>query len=195
MMNGKSFEFLVLHLRKSDAALALILSAAVFVGRFADLIRFEEYDLRNSLIRINLGGQRRGVGKLERHIAFPFRFKRRDVYQDPTPCIRTLAEANSQNVPGDAKVFDRARERKTVWRNQYRFGFNIHEILLIEFLRIDYRAVDVGEEFEFIGAANVVTIARRAVRNDLSAIYFLHLARFKRIDHSELARHFPDPFI
>ena len=37
---------------------------------------------------------------------------------------------------------------------------------LQEFLRIHDGAIDISEEFEFVGAANVVAVARRAVGND-----------------------------
>ncbi len=145
------------------AALTLVFSAAIFVRGFADFVRLEKYDLRYALIRIDLRRQGRGVGKLERNEPFPFRFKGCDIYQDSASRVSTFAETHGQDVPGDAKVFHRARKRKTVWRNQYRIGFHIDEILRIKLFRINDRAVDVGEELEFIGAADVVTVARRSV--------------------------------
>src|SRR6266404_7649460 len=107
------------ELGKCHSPLALVFSASVFVGRLADLVRLEKYDLRYSLVRIDFGRQRRGVGKLERHKPFPLRFKGSDVHQDSASCVCTFAETHGQDVPGNAKIFDRTRQRKAVWRNQY----------------------------------------------------------------------------
>src|ERR1700682_3876486 len=109
----------VLQSRQCHAALTLVFSASVFVRGFADFVRLEKYDLRYSLIRIDLGRQRRGVGKLERHITFPFRFEGSDIHQDSASRVGALAETHGQYVSGDAKVFNRPGEGKTVWRNQH----------------------------------------------------------------------------
>ena len=89
----------VLDLRQRDALLTLVLPAAIAVGSLADVIRvgLEEDHLRDSLIGVNLGRQRRGVGKFERDEAFPFRLERRDVDDDAATRIRRLAQTNPRN--------------------------------------------------------------------------------------------------
>src|SRR6185503_12180810 len=102
----------------------------------------------------------------ESDVAFPLRFKRCDVHQNPATRISAFSETDREHVARDAEVFNSARQRETVWRNDYRLAFNVDEVLLVKLFRIDDGAVDVGEEFELVGAANVVTIARRSIRND-----------------------------
>jgi hypothetical protein len=71
-----------LQLRQRDAALALVLAAAILVRGLANLVRFEEHNLGDALVCVDLRGQRSCVGKLERHVTFPFRFESRHVYQN-----------------------------------------------------------------------------------------------------------------
>ena len=65
-----------------DAPLALVLAAAVLVRGLADLVRLEEDHLRDALVGVDLGRQRRGVRELERHVALPLRLERRHVDDD-----------------------------------------------------------------------------------------------------------------
>src|SRR5262249_41990362 len=90
---------------------------------------------------------------------------------------------------------DRARKGKTIGWNDYRIAFDVDEILLVKLFRIDNGAVDVCEELEFVRATNVVTITRRAVRDDTLAVNLFYLTRFVRLDHAVLAGHHADPFI
>src|SRR5579859_4584174 len=66
-----------LDFRERDALLALVLAAAIAVGGLADLVGLEEDDLRDALVRVDLRRQRRRVGELQRHVAFPLRLERR----------------------------------------------------------------------------------------------------------------------
>ena len=59
----------------------------------------------------------------------------------------------------------------------------VDEVFLVKLFWIDDRAVDVGEEFELVGAANVVAVTRRSVRNDSLAVNFFDLAGLVRLDH------------
>jgi len=59
--------------RKRDAALSLVLSAAVGVRNLTFLVGFEEEHLGDALIGVDLGGQGRGVGELQGHVALPLR--------------------------------------------------------------------------------------------------------------------------
>ncbi|MPN47200.1 hypothetical protein SDC9_194801 [bioreactor metagenome] len=55
--------------------------------------------------------------------------------------------------------------------------------------------MDIREDLEFAGAADVVAIARGAVADDLLAVDLAHLARLERLDHAVLLRHLTDPFV
>src|SRR4029453_9061548 len=58
-----------LHLGEGEALLGLVLPFLVRVGRLADLVALEEEHLRDPLVRVDLGGQRRRVRDLEGHDA------------------------------------------------------------------------------------------------------------------------------
>src|SRR5262245_54593291 len=79
---------------KSDADLALVFAALVFVGDLGFFFAAEEKDLRDAFVRIDLRGQRRGVRDLERHVAFPLRLERRDVGDDPAARVRRFADGD-----------------------------------------------------------------------------------------------------
>src|SRR2546422_6238151 len=57
--------------RQDDPLLALVLPLPVRVGRLAGHVGFEEKHLRDTLVRIDLGGQGRGIADLERQVALP----------------------------------------------------------------------------------------------------------------------------
>jgi hypothetical protein len=60
---------------------------------------------------------------------------------------------------------------------------------------VDDRRIDVGEDLEFVRAADVVAVARGPVRNHLPPAHFLHLARLERLDQAVLGRHPADPAV
>src|SRR6185369_15685351 len=183
-----------LHLRQRHAALSLVFAAAIFVRGFADFVGFEEDHLGDALVGVDLCGQWRGVGELERYVAFPFRFEWGDVYKNSAACISALAETDREDIARDPEVFNCAREGETVRWNDYRLTFEIDEVVLVKLFRIDDRAVDVCEEFELVSTTNVVAITRRAIRNDSLAIDYFNLAGFVWLDHSVLRGHSADPF-
>src|SRR5215470_6341237 len=55
--------------REDDPLLALVLPLPIRIGRLAGLVRFEEEDLGDPFVGVNLGRQRRGVADLERHVS------------------------------------------------------------------------------------------------------------------------------
>ena len=58
-----------------------------------------------------------------------------------------------------------------------------------KFFGIDHGVVDVREDLELVGDADVVAVRRQPVRDDAGA----HLAILERLDHAVLARHLLDP--
>jgi len=62
--------------------LPLVLPSPVFIGGYAYFVSFEEYDLGNAFVGIDFGGKRCLIGELEYDVVFPFRFERRDIYDD-----------------------------------------------------------------------------------------------------------------
>src|SRR5450756_1229810 len=129
------------------------------------------------------------------HIAFPLRLERCDVDDDAAARISGLAQADGQYTAWDAEIFDGTRQRKRIGRDDAVIGSYLDEGIWIEILRIDDGAVDVGEQLEFVGAANIVTIAGCAIRYDALAVDLLHLIRLERFDHFVLLRHAAYPFV
>src|SRR6266550_1394741 len=80
-----------LELRQNNPLLRLVLPLPIRVTYFAHFIGLEENNLAQPLIGVNACRQRSRVRYLQRHEAFPFRLKRRDVYDDPTACVSRFA--------------------------------------------------------------------------------------------------------
>ncbi len=175
--------------------LPLVLAAAILVADFADFIALEEQHLCAALTRVNLGGQRRGVGELQRHITFPLGLERCDVDDDAAAGIGALAQADGEHIARNAEVLHRPRQREAVGRDDAHVATKIDKGLFIEILRIDDGAVDVGEDFEFVGATDVVAVARRAIADDAVSIDLAHLRGLERLDHRRVLRHAADPLI
>ncbi len=68
---------------------------------------------------------------------------------------------------------------------------NADERALVEVLGIDDGAVDVGEDLEFVGDAQVVAVGREPEGDDAFADLLLR----EGIDHIVLGGHFADPAV
>src|SRR5678815_3214605 len=86
------------QLRQHDAFLRLVFAFAIFLADFADFVGFEEEDLAQSFVGVDLCGKRRRVGDYERNEAFPLGFEGGDVYDDPAAGIGRLADADGQHL-------------------------------------------------------------------------------------------------
>jgi hypothetical protein len=177
------------------APLAHVLPAAILVRDLADLVGLEEDHLRHTLVRIDLGGQRRGVGELERHVPFPLGFEWRDVDDDPAARIGRFAEAHRQHVTRDAEILDRPGKRERIRRDDADLAREVHERTAVKILRIDDGRVDVREDLELRGAAHVVAVARGAVGNDALAVRDANLAGLEGLDHAVALGHAADPAV
>src|SRR5580765_7554796 len=180
---------------QSHAVLALILAVAIFIRRFTNLVALKEQHLRAAFAGIDPGRQRRGIGELQRNIAFPLRLERCDVDDDAATRVGRFAETDRQYVAWNAEVLHRARQRERIRRNDADIALEIDEGFFIEIFWIDDGRIDIGENLEFIGTANIVAIRRRTVRHDFPAVGLAHLARLERLDHALLLRHTAYPFI
>src|SRR6267143_5722486 len=98
-------------------------------------------------------------------------------------------------MSGYAEVFDSACESEAVGRYDHETGLHIHEILFIKRLRVNYGAVNVSEQLEFVRAPDVVSVTRRPVGHNTASIDLFYLVRFEGINHPELIRHSPDPAV
>src|SRR6185436_16433914 len=67
-VSAKSAPAVESDLRQRHPMLPLVLAATVLVRRLADFVGLEEDHLRDALVRIDLGGQRRRVRELERDV-------------------------------------------------------------------------------------------------------------------------------
>ena len=70
-------------------------------------------------------------------------------------------------------------------------GLDVDERPRVEVLRVDHGVVDVGEDLELVGDADVVAVRRQPVRHDALA----DLTVLERLDHAVLERHLPDPAV
>jgi hypothetical protein len=153
-----------LEVRQHDAFLPLIFSVLVLVADLADLVGLEEQDLAEAFVGVDARGQRRGVGDLEGDEAFPLRLKRRDVDDDAAARVGRLADADGQHVARNLEVLHRARQGKRVGRHDADIGLHGDEGALVELLGIDDGAVDVGEDLELVGDAQVVSVGLESRR-------------------------------
>ena len=81
------------------------------------------------------------------------------------------------------------RQGERIGRDDADVRLDVDERLRVEVLRIDDGVVDVGEDLELVGDADVVAVRRHAVRDDAGA----RLALDERLDHPVLERHALDP--
>jgi hypothetical protein len=100
------------QLGEDDAGLGLVFAFFVFVGDFTLFVGFEEQDLAEALVGVNLCGQRCGVADLEGDEAFPFGLERGDVDDDAAAGVGGFAEADREHVARNAEILYRARQRE-----------------------------------------------------------------------------------
>ena len=147
-----------LQLRQRHPALAHIFARAVSIARLARLIAFEEEELACAFIGVNLCRQRRGVGKFQRHMAFPARLKRGDIHDDAAARIGRFAKADHQHIFGHAEIFHRARQCEGIGRDDANIRLAVDEVFGIELFGIDDGAVDIGEDFELWRDPRVIAV-------------------------------------
>lgn len=184
-----------LRLGQGNAGLPHVFAVAVFIRSFAHFVALEEEDLRHAFAGIDFGGQRRGVGEFQRYIAFPFRLERGHVHDNAAARVGGFAQAHGEHVARDAEIFHRARQREGIGRDDAAVVFHGHEVFRVEVFRIDDGAVDVGEDFEFVGAADVVAVAGCAVGNNAPAVLLFNLLGLERLDHAMLFGHAAYPLV
>jgi hypothetical protein len=93
----------------------------------------------------------------------PAGLQRGDVHDDPAARIGRFAKADHQHVLGHAEIFDGPRQGEAVRRDDADVGLAIDETVRSEVLRVDGRAVDVGEDLEFVGDPRVIAVGRQAI--------------------------------
>src|ERR1700730_98203 len=112
-----------------------------------------------------------------------------------TPCVRRFSDSYNQNAARNPEEFHGPRKGERIRRNDAHVTLEVHERFLVETLRIDDGGIDVGEDLDLVGAANVVPVARRAVGYDLVAVRHPDLFGRKRFDHAVRGGHAPDPAV
>jgi hypothetical protein len=180
-----------LQLGQHDPCLLLVFAGFVFVADVGWLVALEEEDLAQALIGVNLGGQGRAIGDFKRDKAFPLRLKGGYVDDDAAAGVRGLADADGQNVTRDFEVLNRARQGERVGRNEHERALDVDERAFVKVFGVDNGGVDVGEDLEFVGDAQIVPVRGDAVRD----YAFTHLAVIERTDHSMFLGHAADPAV
>src|SRR4030095_11874365 len=110
----------------------------------------------------------------------PAGLERSHIDDDPAAGIGRLAKADDQHILGHAEIFDRPRQGETIRWNNANVGLPVDEAVGGEVLGVDGRAVDVGENLEFVGDSRVITVGRQAVAD--AALAPLRLD--ERLDHA-----------
>ena len=108
------------------------------VSYFAGFIRFEKYYLCHPFICIDLGWQRRCVGKFERNIAFPFGLKRGHIDDYPTAGIGGFSQTDREHVSRNSEIFNGPSQCERIWRDNTDITLIIDETTLVKILRVDY---------------------------------------------------------
>src|SRR5690606_3174305 len=181
--------------RQGDAALALILATPILVRHLALLVGFEEQHLCHTLVGVDLGRQRGGVGELQGHMAFPLGFQRGDVDNDTAAGVGALAQADGQHIARDAEVFHRARQGEGIRRNDADVALDVDEALLVEVLGIHGGRVDVDEHLDLVSTAHIVAVAGYPVGNYPLVLAAPYLALDKGFDHAVILRHLTYPAV
>src|SRR5690606_28571209 len=166
-----------------NASLPLVLATTVAIRDLADLVTFKKQHLGTALASVDLGRQWCGVGELQCDMPFPFGFERRHINNDSAAGIGAFPQTHRQDTARDAKVLDRARQRKRVGRNNADVAGKVDEGLLVKRLGIHNGRVDISEDFEFVGTTHVVAIAAGAVADNFLAVHGTHLTGLERFDH------------
>src|SRR5579872_6387264 len=178
-------------LREGDTALAHIFPGAIGVGNLAGRIAFEEQELADPFSGIDAGGQGRGVGDLDRDMPLPLRLERRHIDDDAAARIGGFAEADHENITGDAEIFDGGGERETVAGDDAYVRFAIDEALCREGFGVDDDAFDIGEDLEVPVDPRVIAIGGKPIGDDpLAGLLF-----DKGLDHAAGLGGLPDPAI
>src|SRR5437879_2579587 len=81
---------------QGDPSLGLVLTLPVLIRGLADFVGFEEKQLGDALVGVNLGRKRRRVGYFDGEMAFPLAFERSDVDYNAAARIRGFSEADAQ---------------------------------------------------------------------------------------------------
>jgi hypothetical protein len=117
------------------------------------------------------------------------------VDDDAAAGISRLAEADGQYGSWNPEVFNGPGQCERVWWNNAHIVLYIDEARGIESFRVDDGRVDIRENLEFIRAAYVISVARRAVRNDATTLVLANLSWLEWLDHAVVGRHVPNPSI
>ena len=172
-----------------------VLAGAVGVGGLADVGAAEEEDLGEAFVGVDAGGERGGVGDLEGDVSFPLRLQRGDIDDDAAAGIGGFAEADGDDIAGDAEVLDAAGEGKRVGGNDAEGAADVDKGLFVKGFGVDNGVKDVGKDFELIGDAEVVTVTGEAIADDGAPLMGAHLFPAKGFDHLILFRHLANPLI
>ena len=136
-------------------SLAHVLTAAIGM-KSRKSVRFEEQHLRDALIGVNLGRERRGVRKSS---DMPFHSGSSGDVDDDAAARTSTSRQPSAPSAGYGKLH-RACQRKRIRRNDAHVGGNVDKAFGVKLLWIDDGRVDVGKDLELPRTAHVVAVAR-----------------------------------
>ena len=179
------------ELGQHDSLLMLILAFAVGIADLAGLIALEEENLAESFVGVHLGREGSGVGDFEGDETLPLGLEGSHVHDDSAAGVGGFSDADGEDIAGNTEVLDGAGQREGVWRHDDGRGLNGYEGPLVKGLGVNDGAIDIGEDFELVGNAEVVALGREAIGNDAFADLFFA----ERLDHPVVDGLLPDPTV
>src|SRR5207253_4315840 len=126
-----------LQARQCHTLLTLILSFLVLVGHLWFFLSLEKEHLSNAFVGVDLGGEWRGVGDLQRDESLPLGLERRDVGDYPTPRIGGFPDGDGHDVAWNSEILNRSGESKRIRRHDADVALEFNEGLRIEILGVD----------------------------------------------------------
>ena len=126
---------------------------------------------------------------------FPLGLERGDIHNDAAAGIGRLADTDREHIAGDAEVLHAPGQREGIGRNNADISLDIDKRLLVELLGVDHRAVDIGEDLELVGNAEVITVTGKTVADEAAVIGGTDLTFGEGFDHPLFQGHFADPAV
>ena len=117
-------------------------------------------------------------------MAFPFGFKGCDVDNDSAASVSAFTQTNRQNAAWNSEIFDGARQRKRVWRDDANITVEVDKRFFVESFWVNNCRIDVSENLKLVSASYVIAVTAGAITHNTAFLALAHLARLKGLDHS-----------
>ncbi len=94
------------------------------------------------------------------------RFERCYIDDNPTACIGTFSQADSQGITGHSEILHRPGKRERVGWHDTDITCEIHHIGGLEIFGVNHRRVDIGKDFKLIADTDIVAVTAKPVAHN-----------------------------